>query len=120
MISISLVKTWRGRKAFINLPYRLYRDTPNWVPPLRFDTSHLLNKRKNAFFEHGKAALFLARSSDGNVVGRIAGIVNGMHLKKYNDDVGFFGFFECVDDVEISRALFRAAGDWLKAQGMIS
>jgi len=78
----------------------------------------ILSAKKNAFFEHGKAAFFLARSSDGQVVGRIAGIVNGMHLQKYNDSVGFFGFFECIDDVEVSRLLFKAACEWLRSQGI--
>lgn len=117
MISISLVSSRRSRKAFIDFPYRLYRDTPEWVPPLRLDMGHIINPKKNAFFEHGKATFFIARSPDGKVLGRIAGIVNGMHLKKYNDDVGFFGFFECIDDVDVSRPLFRAANDWLKTQG---
>lgn len=115
---ISLVDSRRDRRAFIGFPYRLYRDTPEWTPPLRVDMKHLINTKKNAFYEHGKGGFFIARSSNGEVVGRIAGIVNGMHLKKYNDDVGFFGFFECIDDVDVAAALFKAAGDWLRANGL--
>jgi hypothetical protein len=81
---------------------------------------HLVNMKKNAFFEHGKGAFFLARSSSGEIVGRIAGIINGMHLKKYDDGVGFYGFYECIDDIDVSRALFAAATDWLKNEGMTS
>ncbi|TDI72814.1 MAG: hypothetical protein E2O84_08200 [Bacteroidetes bacterium] len=118
--TISLVKSRADRKTFIKFPYRLYRDTPMWVPPLLVDMEHLVNVKKNAFFEHGKGAFFLARSSSGEIVGRIAGIVNGMHLKKYNDGVGFFGFYECINDSDVSKALFEAASDWLKAEGMSS
>ena len=117
---ISLVKSRGDRKAFIKFPYRLFKDTPEWVPPLRVDMEHLVNMKKNAFFEHGKGAFFLARSSSGEIVGRIAGIINGMHLKKYDDGVGFYGFYECIDDIDVSRALFTAATDWLKKEGMTS
>jgi len=111
----------RGRRLlrkFIDLPYRLYRDNPYWVPPLRRDVAQILSPRKNPFFEHGQIQPFLALDASGRVVGRIAAIVNGMHLKKYDDGVGFFGFFECVPDFAVAEALFKAAADWLRQQGL--
>lgn len=112
------VQSGRDRKRFIDYQYDFYRDSPNFVPPLRMDLAHTLDPKKNAFFEHGKMQLFLAEDASGTLVGRIAAIVNGMHLQKYDDGVGFFGFFECVDDYDVATALFDAAEDWLRAQGL--
>ncbi len=105
-------------RRFIDLPYRLYRDNPFWVPQLRVDQKKIFNPRKNPFFEHGKIQPFLAQNNAGEVVGRIAAIVNGMHLKKYEDGNGFFGFFESVDDSHVAGALLDAASDWLRSQGL--
>jgi len=103
---------------FIALPYELYQDQPHWIPPLRVDQATVLNPKKNAFFEHGKIQPFLATDANGRVVGRIAGVVNGMHLKKYQDGTGFFGFFETIEDYDVAEALLNAASEWLKAQGL--
>lgn len=117
-VQIAPVASGRDLKAFIQFPYDLYRDSPWWVPPLRMDVSRLLNRRKNAFFEHGDMHLLLARDASGTVTGRIAAIRNGMHLKKYADGTGFFGFFECIDDEPTAHALFDAAAAWLRGQGL--
>jgi GNAT superfamily N-acetyltransferase len=112
------VASRKDRKAFIQFPYDLYRDCDVWVPPLRMDIAKLINPRKNAFFEHGDMQLFLARDMQGTVIGRIAAIVNGMHLKKYDDASGFFGFFDVVDDYAVAKGLLDAAAAWLKNQGL--
>lgn len=117
-ISVTPVASRRDRKAFIQFPFDLYRDSNVWIPPLRTDVAKLIDRRKNAFFEHGDMQLFLARTADGNVVGRIAAIRNGMHLEKYGDGVGFFGFFDAVDDVDVGHALLSTAADWLRAEGL--
>ena len=106
-VTIRPVRTRRDRKRFIDLPYRLYKDNTCWVPPLRLDTTHTLSPKKNPFFEHGKIQMFLAEDASGAVVGRIAGIVNGMHLKKYDDGNGFFGFFECEERYETAANQWR-------------
>jgi len=116
--SVRPVTTRSDRKRFIDFPYAFYQDYPHWVPPLRQDVKKTLNTRKNAFFDHGAIQLFLAEDASGSVVGRIAGIVNGMHLQKYDDGVGFFGFFECVEDATVAEALFDAAATWLREQGL--
>jgi len=117
-VTVRPVRTRRDRKRFIDFPYRFYKNHDYWVPPLRLDVAHTLNPQKNPFFEHGKIQLFLAEDASGTVVGRIAGIVNGMHLKKYGDGNGFFGFFECEERYETAEALLDAACGWLRAQGM--
>lgn len=105
------------KKQFIDFAYKLYKDNPYYVPPLRFDVKNNLDTVKNPFYQHSKIKLWLA-FKDGTIAGRIAAIVNDNHNKFHNDKVGFFGFFECINDKEISRLLFKTASDWLKEQGM--
>jgi len=116
-IEIREARDRRSRKAFLHLPFDLYRDDPNWVPPLRSAHAKLF-AGKTAFFEHAEIALFLAER-DGRAVGRIAAIHNTAHNAHYNDRVGFFGFFECSpDDAEAARALVGAAEAWLGERGL--
>ncbi len=112
------IHTRRDRRRFIDVPYAFYRGNRYWVPPLRMDQAKTLHPKKNPFFEHGKMQLFLAEDASGQILGRIAAIINGMHLKKYDDGNGFFGFFECVERYEVAEALFDAAEAWLREQGM--
>jgi hypothetical protein len=119
-VTIKPVESTADLRRFIDFQYDHYRGNRFFVPPLRIDVKHVLNERRNPFFEHGKVQAFLAEDGDGRVVGRIAGIVNGMHLRKYDDGVGFFGFFEAVEDAEVSAALISAAGQWLREQGLVA
>lgn len=106
----------RDLKRFIDLPYRLHARDPVWVPPLRRDVELLLSRTKNPFFEHAEAEYFLAER-DGEVVGRIAAISNRLHNETHGDRVGFFGFFESVDDQAVADALLDAAADWCRNHG---
>jgi GNAT superfamily N-acetyltransferase len=81
------------------------------------DQAKVLNEKKNPFFEHGEIQLFLAEDARGEVVGRVAAIVNGMHLEKYDDGNAFFGFFECVEDYAVAEALLDTATAWLRERG---
>ena len=119
-IEVRPVATNAERRSFVDLPYRLYSDSTYWVPPLRRDTIHTLSPRKNPFFDHGEIQLFLARDLSGRIVGRIAAIVNGMHLKKHAEGAGFFGFFECEEDSEIARRLLDAVKAWLTERNLRS
>jgi GNAT superfamily N-acetyltransferase len=105
------------RAAFVDLPYRLYSDSDFWVPMLRRDALALIDEKKNPFFEHGLMQPFVARRG-GETVGRIAAIQNGAHLETFGDDVGFFGFFECVEDYAVASALLDAAAAWLSGMGL--
>ena len=104
---------------FIDFPYRLHRGDPTWVAPLRRDVKTLLSRSKNPFFQHAEADYFLAER-DGAVAGRIAAIRNDAHGAVHEEEkqVGFFGFFESVNDQAVADALFAAAGDWLRARGL--
>ncbi len=117
-VTIRPVRSRSDLKAFIDLPYRLYRNYPAWVPPLRQDIRHTLHPKKNAFFEHGAIYPFLARDASGTVTGRIAAIVNGMHLKTYEDKLGYFGFFETIEDYAVAEALLDAASARLREEGL--
>ncbi len=117
-IEVLPVRTWGERRQFVNWPWSLYRNDPNWIPPLRDNLREMLNYKKHPFYTNGRIQTFLARRN-GEIVGRIAAIVNAEHLKRYKDQRGFFGFFECVDDQQVANSLFDAAREWLKAQGLV-
>jgi GNAT superfamily N-acetyltransferase len=87
-----------------------------WVPPLRRDVAAALDRGKNPFFDHGEAEYFLAERG-GEVVGRIAAIANRLHNETHGDQVGFFGFFEAVDDQQVADRLLEAAAGWLRERG---
>lgn len=112
------VQSRRDLRRFIDYPYRLHRDAPYWVPPLRLDMADTLSPKKNPFFAHGRLQAFVAVDDTGKVVGRIAGIVNGQHLEKYDDKVGFFGFLECEERYETAGNLLDAAAAWILDQGL--
>ena len=104
-------------RQFIRLPWKIYRRDPFWVPPLILDMKKLLDKSRHPFFMHSTADFFLALRS-GEVVGRIAAILNNNHNRFHNERTGFFGFFESVDDRSIAAALLDHAAQWARERGM--
>jgi hypothetical protein len=115
---ISPVRGRRDLARFIDVPWHLFdrRRFPAWVPPLRISVKDVLDT-KNPFYRNADRELFLA-TDNGRLVGRIAAIENRAHNRFHEDRVGFFGFFECVDDQRVADALFAAAEGWLKARGL--
>jgi hypothetical protein len=121
-ITLRPVVTAADRKAFVNLPWRLYADDPNWVPPLKSEMHGLIGGLKsNPWFEHAEAAFWLAMR-DGDVVGRISAQVDQLVIAPgapgAGPGTGHWGMFECIDDQAVADALFGAAEAWLKARGM--
>ncbi|HWT26085.1 MAG TPA: hypothetical protein VN213_21440 [Solirubrobacteraceae bacterium] len=114
-VEVRRVDSKRDLRAFIDLPFRLYRDEPNWVPPLRFERRQFLDRGRNPFFEHGRAEYFLAQR-DGRVVGRITAQVDDNYQRFWDNRWGHFGFFECEDDPEAAAALLATAEGWLRGQ----
>src|SRR5207302_476246 len=114
---IAPVTDGRGLAQFVAFPSDHYRGDPLWVPQLRMDVRTLLTPGKNPFFQHAQAQYFLARVN-GRTVGRIAAIKNDAHTREHGDRVGFYGFFECIDDPAAARALFDTAATWLRARGL--
>ncbi len=102
---------------FLEVAFKVYDSDPNWVAPLHMEISDRLTPWKNPFFEHGEVALFTAWK-DGQIVGRISAQIDHEHLKRYEDETGFFGFFDTLDDPEVAQALVGRAKHWLKERGM--
>ncbi|MGI8955798.1 MAG: GNAT family N-acetyltransferase [Chthoniobacterales bacterium] len=115
-IEIGEVKTRAERDAFIKFQWEIYRDDPAWVPPLILERKEFLDREKHPFFEHGDAALFLARSN-GKIVGRIMGSDDPNYNSLHQSNVGCFGLFECINDPAAAQALFDAVANWLRAKG---
>jgi GNAT superfamily N-acetyltransferase len=114
-LRVRAARDWRDLKRFIDLPYRLHARDPLWVPPLRRDVKLLLSRDKNPFFEHAEAEYFIAERGR-EVIGRIAAISNRLHNETHGDRVGFFGFFDSIDDQSVANALFEAAADWCRSR----
>jgi ribosomal protein S18 acetylase RimI-like enzyme len=116
-VEITPVAGGRDLNRFIAFPYDHYRHDPLWVPQLRRDVRTLLSPGKNPFWQHAEAAYWTARRPDGRMVGRIGAIKNDLHNKEHTDRVGFYGFFESIDDQHVANALFDTAAAWLRARG---
>lgn len=107
----------REQKAFLEFPWTLYRDDPNWIPPLRSDQKELVNFRPHPFYIRNEIQTFLAYR-DGAVCGRVAAIVDRGFIEYHKEERGFFGFFDCRDDPEAVRGLFDAARGWLAERNL--
>lgn len=115
-VTIRSIATRNELRAFVRLPWRLYRAEPNWVPPLLTDAKKRLDQRKNPFFRHAEAQYFLAYR-DGRPVGRISAHIDHNFNRFQDNDWGLFGFFECEDDPEAAGSLLDAAEGWLRQRG---
>jgi GNAT superfamily N-acetyltransferase len=116
-IKVIPVTSNKDLNHFIKLPWKLYKGYPNWVPPLISERKKILNKEKNPFFKHAEMELFIAWRGN-EAVGRIAAIKNELHNKYNNDNAGFFGFFECINDQNVANLLFDEAAKWIKSKGL--
>jgi len=106
----------RDLNSFIDLPFRLRRDDPLWVPPLRFERRQFLDRSKNPFFEHAEAEYFLAERG-GEVMGRVTAHIDTRWDEFQGGSDGMFGFFEAENDPETAAALIDAAKEWLSERG---
>jgi GNAT superfamily N-acetyltransferase len=115
-IQVLPVRNRRERNVFIEFPWRIYRNDPAWVPPLILERKEFLDRKRHPFYQHGDAALFLAKR-DGEVVGRIMASDDPNYNALHQSNVGCFGLFESIDDVDVAAALFDHAADWLRRRG---
>ena len=120
-IAIRPVRTAADRKAFVDLPFRLYADDPNWVPPLKAEVHGLIDPKKNPWFGHAEAEFFLAERG-GTIVGRVSAQIDQLVLAMPVEQgggpgAGHWGMFE-AEDAETAAALLAAAEDWLRGRGM--
>jgi GNAT superfamily N-acetyltransferase len=116
-ITIRPISSKQDTMKFIRFLWKIYREYPAWVPPLMMDRKKLMDRKKNPFYKHSDAEFYLAEQ-DGIVVGRIAAIINHNHNKEHRENIGFFGFFECINDQRVADSLFDAAKKYLKDHGV--
>jgi GNAT superfamily N-acetyltransferase len=115
-LTIQEVKTNSDLMKFIKFPFKLYKNDKLWVPPLISEEKKLFNRGKNPFWKHADFQAFLA-IRDGEIVGRVAGLIDERHNEVHKDKVGFFGFFESINDQEVAKALLDAVKEWIKGKG---
>ncbi|MBD3168455.1 MAG: hypothetical protein GF307_03160 [candidate division Zixibacteria bacterium] len=109
----------KGLDQFLKFPFRIYNGNPNWVPHLLVERKDFFNPSKNPFFEHAEVKNFMAFEDD-EPAGRISAIINHRHNEFHEDNVGFFGFFECVNNQQTANALYDKAASVLRENGMTS
>ena len=120
-LTIRPVAAQRDRKAFVDLPFRIYADDPNWVPPLKREALALLSPETNGWFSHARAQLFLAEEA-GRVVGRISAHIDTLALtmpadQGFGPGVGQWGLMDAERE-DVFLALLARAEEWLREQGM--
>jgi hypothetical protein len=116
-LTIRPVKDKADTMAFLKAAFPIFADDPHWVAPLFLERLEHLDPKKNPYFEHAEAQLFIAERN-GKPVGRISAQVDRLHLERHQDQTGQFGFIDAEDNPETFAALFNAAEDWLRAKGM--
>lgn len=126
-VTVKPVGSWRDRRRFQRLPWAIYAAPgtvcdPNWVPPILAQERQLLGwpgwtGQRHPFYDNAESVTLLAERK-GRAVGRVVVLVNHIHNAKYKERLGFFGFFECVNDSAVAHALFETGETWLRERGM--
>jgi hypothetical protein len=116
-MKIHPVTTKSDLKRFVNLPYKLYKNDPVWVPPLLAEQFSQFDKRRNPMLDHCEYELFLLEEN-GKAIGRIAAFIDMLALETWKEQIGLFGYFECIDDITASDMLLETASTWLSKKGM--
>ena len=115
-IRIEPISNHRQLKKFIAVPWAIYADDPNWIPPLLFEQKQRLSD-KNPFFEHAHWQAWSAWRGD-QIVGRISAQIDRLYQETHQDAIGYFGMLEAADETETFSLLLQTAEDWLRNQGM--
>ena len=116
-LRIEVVENKQQLALFIALPWSLYQDDPQWIPPLIFEQKQRLSAKTNPFFKHAQVKLWIAYRG-AQVVGRISAQIDELHQQLHNDHVGYYGMLESIDDQSVVDGLFATAENWLRSQGM--
>lgn len=118
-VTVEAVGGRRGMARFVDVPWHVFDRTryPQWSPPLRRVTRDLIDPSRDPFYRHADIQLFVA-SEGKRLLGRVAAVANHAHNQCHQDKVGFFGFFDSVDDPTVARELLAAAEGWLRERGL--
>ncbi|MBE0529153.1 MAG: hypothetical protein IH629_08140, partial [Thermoleophilia bacterium] len=116
-VRIKEVNSVKGLRSFIRFPFRFYKGNPYWVPALRSDDLNTLRWDKNPAFEFCESKYWLAHQN-GQVVGRVAGIINRRHIEKWGQPYARFGWIDFIDDIQVSRELLNTVENWAQEQGL--
>ncbi len=119
MLTIEKIDTYDKEQVrrFVRLPYRLYKDHPQWTPPLYMDAEMQLNRDKHPFYEHSEADFFVA-VRDGEVVGRIAALEQRRYNEYHDKHIAQFYLVETEEDQEIANLLFERVYEWAQQRGL--
>lgn len=109
----------RDRRRFVQFPFTLYDQTPQWVPPILSDLALLFDRQKHPFYQHSDGQFLIAEDA-GQVVGRLAVLHHRPYCAYHKENIAFFYYFECIDDQQVADGLFRAAEDWARKQGCVT
>jgi len=112
-INIKKVENKKELQNFIDFPHDLFKGDKNYVPMLQMAAKEILSEKKNPFFEHSQVQNFLAYKN-GKIAGRISAIRNNNYNDYHKSNVGFWGFYDVIDDYEVSKALFDKVVEWHK------
>lgn len=115
-LELRAVSTPEEMELFLDVPHLVYADDPNWVPPFRSSVAKQFLP-ENPFFQYGRLQAWIAMQGD-RAVGRIVAAINDRLIQREGQNVGLFGYFECIEDFEVAQALFEVAAQWLRQQGM--
>jgi GNAT superfamily N-acetyltransferase len=116
-MNIHPVSTKSDLKRFIDLPYKLYKNDPIWVPPLLDEQFSQFDMKRNPTLDHCEYALFFLEENE-KAIGRIAAFIDRLALETWEEPIGLFGYYECIEDITASNVLFEAAATWLRNMGM--
>ncbi len=118
-MQVQEVVTAEQIREFLQLPIRLYKNTPQWIRPLDADVESVFDKEKNKTFRHGECTRWLLLDDSGKTIGRVAAFIDQKTVNKGNDQpTGGMGFFECIDNQEAAFLLFDQCKTWLQQKGM--
>ena len=117
MFELRPVRTKSDWADFIEVPWSIYGNDPNWVPPLRIAVRDMLDVNKNPFFKHAFMHPVNAYK-DGKCVGRVVGVIDENHNKFHEEKTAFFGFFEAIEDQKLVNELMDETVRWAKSKGM--
>ena len=108
----------RQVKQFLQVPFRIYRDIPQWVPPIAGDARRMLDPRRHSFYQHSQAVFFISQKVGQEPGGRLAVLYNTRYNDYNHEKTAFFFLFECEPDQEAANGLFEAGFTWARQQGL--